>query len=299
MKKILLLIPALLVLSACQQSISYKKNLPVDDAVFKETDLIKKPVLIQEEIDEPLIPKRLPSSPELDDKLIHSSLSMETAPPPEEGMQDALESLEVDPPNKTKTIPDSESTPAENTLINNVSGTIKAEEVVFDRCGELSSFTNFVWYWTLMTELHKEHKFNHFDPILDDENISNTFKSKKINIGDITQVCASYKTGLVLVLLSGDNKGNGFHLYSYDRDTQLIEAEREDIAQDQAQWTLTPDSFGRRTGLEIALTGERVINRCTETGNFQYNYAKNYIRMTKKCSICPGDSQPICLNYEN
>lgn len=285
MKKILFLIPAFLVLSACQQGISYKKNLPVDEAMFKETDLIEKPMLVQ---DEPLIPEELHSSPRFDDKIIHSSLDMNKPnTSADSSVQNAIENLEILPPQAVQ------ETTEEEVLI-------EAEEVVFNKCGELSEFTNFVWYWELLAKINKEDKFNGFDPIMEDSNITNGVKSKKIRTGDIAQVCASYESGLVLALLSGDNKGNGFHLYGYNRDSQeLIDAEREDITQDQAQWTLTPDRFGKRTGLEIALTGERVINQCTETGNFQYNYVKNYIRMTKKCSICPGDTQPICLNYES
>lgn len=338
MKKIIFLLPVLLVLVACQQDISYKKNSSqMNNSQYSKENTLQNSTLIQKPADIIETSNKLPPTIETievvttqektspvkpkqdeptDEDLIYTSINQEESPSTSEFTKNAAP-LKSDKPTENVTEEldidlnavleemkkKDEAIKAETEEVQEIISDEEIEEevineediMIFDHCGELEEFSNYVWYWEFLTEIHNQKKFNPTDPIMESENTSESYKNKRISAGDITQICASHDSGVVLTLLSGDNIGNGFHLFRFHRETMIL----EEASRKESHWTLTPGSFGKRTGLNIELPGERIINRCTERGTFQYNYVDNTIRQAKKCSHCPGDTESICLNYED
>ena len=322
MKRLLFLVPLFLVLIACQQGVSYKQSAPAKkvptaqkEVLLIETPVVESPSLVATRVEVNLPPtlptareKSLPLPESSPQKLSRDDLILSTTEPKmESNMTPPLlskESLSIEKIDPLEIIgEEKKEEKAEE---------VEAEEVIekapetplddalistFEYCDDLSGFSNYVWYWTLLTKIHEENKFNDFDPIMADENVPTRFNQKKINASDVTQICASFESGLVLVLLAGDRYGNGFHLYQYHRDTQELTDAGRIVTQDQVRWALTPETFGKRVEREVALSGKMIKNRCTHRGSFLYDYVDNQIRLAKTCTLCPGETQPSCLNY--
>ncbi len=183
-------------------------------------------------------------------------------------------------------------------------------QAFFNKCGSVSLFENETWYENWKTAVTNTERSNAFDP---------TPLSGNITLESVSDVCYSNQLHIVISLIRGDERGQGFKLLRYDTETESMTiASREDfegkpeslwyqwhtkrnntpIEKDGIKyfpWFSPPTQFGTRENNLLLLTTTTKDSACSNTFEYAYDIEKNYLFLRNLCQTC-GDTPPSCAD---
>lgn len=195
-----------------------------------------------------------------------------------------------------------------NTNTSNNQNTSTKPQAFFDKCGSVALFESEEWFENWQTAVTKTPRSNAMDPVA---------VAGMVNMESITDMCFSSRMQIVLALVKGDEKGQGFKLLRFDiAGGTLAIATREDFEGSEESlwyqwhvkrnntpiekngvkyfpWFYPPTQFGSRENNLLLLTATTKDATCS--GNFEYAYdiEKNYLFMRNLCQTCEGQP-PSC-----
>ncbi len=190
----------------------------------------------------------------------------------------------------------------------------------FSSCGKKERFQGNDWWTDFSKEVEKENYFsdvyikysiesiNNNDYLNPEKNIftyetyckNEKYKnnaiclSKKLSINDFnnySQGCLSADGRAFLAVFSGGYLGGSNHVFRYDVESNILE-EAQKVNNSQATysiWLASPTSFGKQKENIIEMTGKSGDAGCSLNTGFEYDIAKNQVRVVKKCSQCMNE----------
>lgn len=181
-------------------------------------------------------------------------------------------------------------------------------QAYFDKCGSTSLFETETWFEDWKKAIIEIPRSNAMDPVA---------LEGKITLNSVSDMCFSSRLQIIIALITGDEKGQGFRLLRYDiKEKTINTAMREDFEGNDKSlwyqwhlkrnntpvekdgkkyfpWFYPPTQFGTRENNLLLLTSTSKDKDCSNNYEYAYDIEKNYLFLRNLCQTC-GDIPPSC-----